>query len=69
MHPDLDLERTSRRPADGFRRLIGEEDLGNEAEEQAYDADAEDKRVAKQDVNDADWCSRHLAKRDVCNSK
>jgi hypothetical protein len=65
MHANLELERASRRPADGLRRLVGEEDMGNEAKRQAYDANAKDQRVEQQDVNDAEWRSRHFAKREV----
>ena len=35
------------------RRLVGEEAMGNEADRQADDADAEHQRVEQQDVNDA----------------
>jgi hypothetical protein len=37
-----------------LRCVVGKEDMGNEAERQANDAGAEDERVKKQDVNDAE---------------
>ena len=49
--------------------LIGEENVGNEAEWQAYDANTKDKRVEKQNVNDADGGSRHAAKGEMHQGK
>jgi hypothetical protein len=65
MQPNLELERASRRPADRFRRLVGEEHMGNEAHRQADDADAEHQGVEQEDVDDALLRSRHLAERQV----
>jgi hypothetical protein len=65
MQPDFELERAPRRPADRCRRLVGEEDLGNETHRQADHADAEHQGVEQQDMNDALRRPRHLAERQV----
>jgi hypothetical protein len=65
MHTNLELERAASRPADGLRRPIGEEDVGNEAERQTDDANATDESVEQQDVDDAARRPRHFAERKV----
>jgi hypothetical protein len=53
VNPDLELERTSRRPPDKLCCLIGKEDMRNEPEYQAYDAYIQHEGIEKQEVNNA----------------
>ena len=62
MKSDLELERTSRRPADKTGGLIGKEHVRNEAEKQTHDAHVQDQGVEKEEVNDAAAGPRLFAK-------
>ena len=65
MNSDLELERTSRRPADKTCCLIGEEDMRNKPEWQANDAYVQHQGIEKQQVNDAPAGPRTPAKAEV----
>jgi hypothetical protein len=53
VNSDLELERTSGRPADKTCCLIREEDMRNKPERQANDAYVQHQSIEKQQVNDA----------------
>jgi hypothetical protein len=65
VNSDLELERTSRRPADKTCCLIGEEDMRNKPEWQAHDAYVQHQGIEKQQVNDAPAGPRTPAKAQV----
>jgi hypothetical protein len=49
--PDLELKRASRRPTDELCRGVGKADMRDELQEEADDADIEQKSVEKQKAN------------------
>jgi hypothetical protein len=69
MDADLELKWTARRPADGPRRFVGEEDVWDEPEQETHDADVNHERIDEEDVEYAELRPRHLADIDVYERK
>ena len=65
MKSNLELKRVSRRPADALRGRVGEENMGNEAEDESDDAHVEHEGVAQQQANDAGASLRDFAQRQM----
>jgi hypothetical protein len=61
VEPDLELERATGRPADLLGGVIGEEHVGDEAEEEPDDTDIEHQRIEQQEVKRPGAGDRELA--------
>src|SRR5262245_64832874 len=69
VNSDLELERTSRGPADKMCRLIGEEDQRQKPGRQANDAYVQHEGIEQQQVNNAAAGPRTFAKAEVYQGK